>query len=135
MRLFFALYVMLPASLLILPILAEAQQPMSCPIEGCIVHIDKKQKANEPFVASVIIQHCGPCGSSVSASHNEGDTIVLHFIVQKVSAPLKRGDVIRADCSVHLKPGSAGEWWANSYTKFKSPLKQQPRYKVQQHKP
>jgi hypothetical protein len=135
MRLFFALYVILPASLLLLPILAVAQQPMSCLIAGKIVRVDKKQKANEPFVAKVIIQHSGPCGSSVSASHNAGDTLMLHFIVQNLSSPLKRGDVIQAECSVHLKPGSDGEWWAYTYTQLKTRLKPQPRYKALQHKP
>jgi hypothetical protein len=95
----------------------KAQQPMSCQLEGRIIEILYSKEASAHVVAKVLLVSCNNCGSSVSISHNSGDTIMVHFATNKKTPyRLHKNDVFMAQAYQHLKPGADGEWWVYVYT-------------------
>jgi hypothetical protein len=114
--------------------LAPSSNPMSCKIEGKILHILKPTGedsgtvcAKYPCRAKVKIGQVYGCGSSVSIALNPGDIVEMRFAytlhktakifpAMKVQYPgLKKGDEFIAVAIQHLKPLSAGEYIIYDY--------------------
>lgn len=114
---------------------AQAGNPMNCTMKGKVLYILKPHKAANKSLCSkyacnarVQILSVTNCGSSVTATYNVGDTIIIHFNytlsptrrtipAMKTHYPgLKKGNKFSAQLEQRLLPGGKYEFIVNDYT-------------------